>query len=49
VIGTDGFLNSRSEQLATLAIRHAMPAIFQYREFLDVPPTLLSRADEVIE
>jgi putative tryptophan/tyrosine transport system substrate-binding protein len=33
VIGTDGFLNSRSEQLATLAMRHAMPAIFQYREF----------------
>jgi putative tryptophan/tyrosine transport system substrate-binding protein len=33
VIGTDGFLNSRSEQLATLAMRHGMPAIFQYREF----------------
>jgi ABC-type uncharacterized transport system substrate-binding protein len=33
VIGTDGFLNSRSEQLATLAKHHAMPAIFQYREF----------------
>jgi putative tryptophan/tyrosine transport system substrate-binding protein len=33
VIGTDGFLNSRSEQLAALAMRHGMPAIFQYREF----------------
>jgi putative ABC transport system substrate-binding protein len=33
VIGTDGFLNSRSEQLATLAMRHGMPAVFQYREF----------------
>jgi putative tryptophan/tyrosine transport system substrate-binding protein len=33
VIGTDGFLNSRSEQLATLAMRYPMPAIFQYREF----------------
>jgi len=34
VIGTDGFLNSRSEQLATLSMRHAMPAIFQLREFV---------------
>jgi len=33
VIGTDGFLISRSEQLAALALRHAVPAIFQYREF----------------
>jgi putative ABC transport system substrate-binding protein len=33
VIGTDGFLNSRSEQLAALTMHHAMPAIFQYREF----------------
>jgi putative tryptophan/tyrosine transport system substrate-binding protein len=33
VIGTDGFLISRSEQLAVLALRHAVPAIFQYREF----------------
>jgi putative ABC transport system substrate-binding protein len=33
VIGTDGFLKSRSEQLAALALRHAVPAIFQYREF----------------
>jgi ABC-type uncharacterized transport system substrate-binding protein len=33
VIGTDGFLISRSEQLAALALRRAVPAIFQYREF----------------
>jgi putative ABC transport system substrate-binding protein len=33
VIGTDGFFVSRSEQLAALAVRHALPAIFQYRAF----------------
>jgi len=33
VIGIDPFFNSRSRDLAALALRHAMPAIFQYREF----------------
>ena len=33
VIGTDGFLISRSEQLASLALRYRIPAIFQYRAF----------------
>ena len=33
VIGTDAFFISRSEQLAALAVRHAVPAIFQFREF----------------
>jgi putative ABC transport system substrate-binding protein len=33
VIGSDPFFNSQSEQLAALAIRHAMPAIYQDREF----------------
>jgi putative ABC transport system substrate-binding protein len=33
VIGTDAFFNSRSKQLAALALRHALPAIYQYRQF----------------
>ena len=34
VIGVDVFFNSRSEQLAALTVRHAVPAIYQYREFV---------------
>ena len=34
VIGTDALFNSRSEQLAVLTLRHAVPAIYQYREFV---------------
>ena len=35
VIGSgDPFFNSRSAQLATLTVRHALPAIYQYREFV---------------
>jgi putative tryptophan/tyrosine transport system substrate-binding protein len=33
VIAPDSFFNSRSEQLAALTLRHAVPAIFSYREF----------------
>ena len=33
VIGGDQLFNSRSEQLAALAIRHTLPAIYQYRQF----------------
>jgi putative ABC transport system substrate-binding protein len=33
VIGTDGFLISRSEQLAHLALRYRIPSVFQYRTF----------------
>jgi putative tryptophan/tyrosine transport system substrate-binding protein len=33
VIGTDGFFITQSEQLTTLTLRHALPAIFPYREF----------------
>jgi putative ABC transport system substrate-binding protein len=34
VIGADPFLQSRSEQLAPLALHHALPAISQLREFV---------------
>jgi ABC-type uncharacterized transport system substrate-binding protein len=33
VIGSDPFFNSQSKQLAALAIRHAVPTVYQYREF----------------
>jgi putative ABC transport system substrate-binding protein len=33
VIATDALFISRSEQLAALAVRHAVPAIFQFRAF----------------
>src|SRR6266508_4162718 len=32
-ISNDGLFNSRREQLAALTVRHAVPAIFQFREF----------------
>ena len=33
VISSDSFLYSRSEQLAALAARHAVPAIYPFREW----------------
>jgi len=33
LIGNDGFFTDRIEQLAALAIHHAVPAIYPYREF----------------
>jgi putative tryptophan/tyrosine transport system substrate-binding protein len=35
VIANDPFFNSRSEQLAALTVRHAVPAIYQYRKFVE--------------
>jgi putative ABC transport system substrate-binding protein len=34
VIGPGPFLVARQEQLAALALRHAVPAVFEYREFV---------------
>jgi putative ABC transport system substrate-binding protein len=33
VVAADAFFNSRSKQLAALAERHAVPTIYQYRQF----------------
>jgi putative ABC transport system substrate-binding protein len=34
VVSSDGFFIARTKQLATLALRYAVPTIFQYREFV---------------
>jgi putative tryptophan/tyrosine transport system substrate-binding protein len=34
VIGPDVFFNTQQEQLAALSLRYAVPAIYQYREFV---------------
>jgi putative ABC transport system substrate-binding protein len=33
VIGSDPFFSSRSERLASLAVRYALPAVYQWRDF----------------
>jgi putative ABC transport system substrate-binding protein len=34
-IGNDPFFNSRSNRLADLSLRHSLPAIYQYRNFVE--------------
>jgi hypothetical protein len=48
VISPDVFFNTRSEQLAALSLRHAVPAIYQYREFAASPDlyAIRHRVDE---
>jgi putative tryptophan/tyrosine transport system substrate-binding protein len=48
VIGTDVFFSSRSELLGGLAIRHAMPTVYQFREFA-AAGGLLSYGDSLAE
>jgi putative tryptophan/tyrosine transport system substrate-binding protein len=33
VLGTDAFFSGRLEQLAALSVRHAVPTVYQFREF----------------
>ena len=34
VIGTDSFFSGQAEELGALALRHAVPAIYEYRPFV---------------
>jgi len=46
VIGPDVFFNSHIEQIAALAIGHAVPAIYQYRPFVEAGGLLSYGSDE---
>ncbi len=48
MIGADAMFNSRSEQLAVLALRHAVPAVYQFREFVSAGG-LMSYGTTVVE
>jgi putative ABC transport system substrate-binding protein len=46
VLGPDVFFNSHIEQVAALAIRHSVPAIYQYRPFVEAGGLLSYGSDE---
>jgi putative tryptophan/tyrosine transport system substrate-binding protein len=46
VISPDVFYNARSEQLPALTVRHALPAIFQYRAFVEAGGLMSYGSDE---
>ena len=48
VIGGDAFFTSHSEQLAALAISHAVPAVYQWRQFA-AGGGLMSYGSNIIE
>jgi putative ABC transport system substrate-binding protein len=48
VIGSDAFFSSHLNQLAALAIRHALPTVYQWREFA-VSGGLMSYGDDITE
>jgi putative tryptophan/tyrosine transport system substrate-binding protein len=35
LLGTDAWWNSKYQEIASLAARHALPVVYQYREFVD--------------
>ena len=49
MIGGDAFFNSRSKLLAELSSRYAVPAIYEYREFTDLPGGLMSYSGSINE
>ena len=48
VIGSDPFFNSRTEQLAALAVRHAVPAMYPFREYA-IAGGLISYGDSIAD
>ena len=48
VIGSDPFFNSRPAQLATLALRHAIPAMYPFREYA-MAGGLISYGDSIAD
>jgi len=46
VIGPSNFFNTRSEQLAALSLRHAVPAIYQFRPFVAAGGLMSYGSDE---